>query len=147
MNDTAAISTGQQDELRKVPDPCVVVIFGASGDLTLRKLMPALFSLSCEGLLPEQFSIIGMARSEMDDEVFREKVKKGIESYSRIKPAKCNQWDNFSGALYYHQGNYDDPQAYKALNKLLAKIDKKVGGACNCLFYLSTRPNWSTMIG
>ncbi len=129
-----------KDELRKVPDPCVVVIFGASGDLTHRKLMPALFSLTCEGLLPEQFSIVGMARSEMDDDGFRKKVKKSVESYSRIKPSQCQKWDAFAKNIFYHQANYDDPEAYNKLGKLLAEIDEKVGGACNCLFYLSTPP-------
>lgn len=140
MTDSIIDSSTQEDELRKVPDPCVVVIFGASGDLTLRKLMPSLFSLTCEGLLPEQFSIIGVARSDMDDEGFRAKARKGIDSYSRLKPEQCNQWDSFAKNVYYHRVQYDDPQAYKSLSKLLAKIDKELGGACNCLFYLSTPP-------
>jgi len=133
-------SSDQKGELRKVPHPCVVVIFGASGDLTHRKLMPALFSLACEGLLPEEFSVVGMARSGLNDETFRKKVKKGIESYSRIKPRDCNKWDNFAQNLFYHQANYDDPQAYKALGDVLAKIEEEVGGGCNSLFYLSTPP-------
>jgi glucose-6-phosphate 1-dehydrogenase len=127
-------------ELRKVPDPCVVVIFGASGDLTHRKLMPALFSLACEGLLPEQFSVVGVARSEMNHDSFREKVKQGVDSYARLKPGKGSRWAIFAQNLFYHQANYDDPGAYKSLGKLLGEIDKKVGGACNCLFYLSTPP-------
>jgi glucose-6-phosphate 1-dehydrogenase len=130
----------QKEELRRVPDPCVVVIFGASGDLTHRKLMPSLFSLVCEGLLPEQFSVVGVARTKMDDESFREKVKTGIQDHARIKLNQCDKWPNFSKNLFYLQANYDDPQAYEALSELLAKIDKKVGGACNCLFYLSTPP-------
>jgi glucose-6-phosphate 1-dehydrogenase len=118
----------------------VVVIFGASGDLTHRKLMPALFSLACERLLPEQFSIIGVARSELNNDSFRKKVKEGIESYARITPSQCQQWPNFAQNIFYHRANYDDPAAYEALSKLLAEIDEKVGGACNCLFYLSTPP-------
>ena len=139
MSESTAASF-QKEELRKVPDPCVVVIFGASGDLTHRKLMPSLFSLVCEGLLPEQFSVIGVARSALDDDSFRQKVKKGIESYSRIKPKQCDKWEAFSQNLFYHQANYDDPEAYKKLAEILAKIDEKVGGGCNCLFYLSTPP-------
>ena len=72
-------SASPKGELRKVPDPCVVVIFGASGDLTERKLMPALFSLACEGLLPEQFSVVGVARSELDHDAFRAKTREGIQ--------------------------------------------------------------------
>jgi glucose-6-phosphate 1-dehydrogenase len=129
-----------KDALRKVPDPCVVVIFGASGDLTARKLMPALFSLACEGLLPEHFAVVGVARSELDDDSFRQKVKEGIEKFSRLKPDECSAWPKFAEGLYYHQATYDDSAGYMSLGKLLAKIDKKAGTGCNCLFYLSTPP-------
>ncbi len=134
------ISAAQKDEIRKVADPCTVVIFGASGDLTQRKLMPSLFSLSCEGLLAEQFSVVGVARSEMTDDSFRDQIRAGVEKFARLRPADCDHWDAFSKNVLYHRGNYDDPQTYKDLSKLLAKIDKNVGGACNVLFYLSTPP-------
>jgi glucose-6-phosphate 1-dehydrogenase len=129
-----------EDTLRKVPDPCVVVIFGASGDLTERKLMPALFSLTCEGLLPEKFSVVGVARSKLTDASFRKKIKEGTEAYSRIKPKACQKWEKFSENIFYHQANYADPAGYEGLAKILASIDEKVGGGCNCLFYLSTPP-------
>ena len=131
MTDPTSTTTLQEEELRKVPDPCVVVIFGASGDLTHRKLMPSLFSLTCEGLLPEQFSVVGVARSKMNNDSFREKVKKGINAYSRIKPNQCNKWSEFSQNIFYLQGNYDDSKTYKALGDMLAKIDEKVGGGCS----------------
>src|SRR5262245_1004480 len=99
-----------KDSVRKVPDPCVVVIFGASGDLTQRKLVPALFSLACEDLLPEQFAIVGVARSDMDNESFRQKVKEGIERHARLKPDECSAWSRFAEGLVYHQANYDDPE-------------------------------------
>jgi glucose-6-phosphate 1-dehydrogenase len=140
MNDPVSTTAFQKEELRKVPDPCVVVIFGASGDLTNRKLMPSLFSLTCEGLLPEQFSVIGMARSKLNSEAFRKKIKAGITAYSRIKPSKCSKWADFSKNIFYHQANYDDPAAYQALAEMLTEIDERVGGGCNCLFYLSTPP-------
>ncbi len=141
MSDNAVDLSAVKDEIRQMPDPCAVIIFGASGDLTRRKLMPSLFSLSCEGLLPDQFSIVGVARSKMSEDDFREKIKEGVEAHSRIKSSQCNKWDSFAKNVFYHRANYDDPQAYKSLNKLLAKIDKQVGGACNCLFYLSTPPS------
>lgn len=133
-------SAARKDEIRKVPDPCTVVIFGASGDLTQRKLMPSLFSLVCEGLLPEQFSVIGVARSELTDDTFRAKIKEGVAQFARITPNDCSRWEQFAGNLFYHRGNYDDQQTYKSLSKLLEKIDKRFGGACNVLFYLSTPP-------
>lgn len=129
-----------KDSLRKIPDPCVVVIFGASGDLTHRKLMPALFSLACEGLLPEHFAVIGVARTEMDHDGFRQKVKEGIQNFSRLKPDECASWPGFAANIYYHRANYDEPAGYEALSKLLGEIDAQRNVACNCLFYLSTPP-------
>jgi len=130
----------RQEEIRRVPDPCVVVIFGASGDLTRRKLVPSLFSLFGEGLLPEQFSVVGVARSDMDDDAFREHLKSGVDQFSRLKSDADNLWPRFSQRVFYHRGGYDDPQTFKSLGKRLAKIDKEIGGACNVLFYLSTPP-------
>ena len=125
--------------LRKVPAPCVVVIFGASGDLTVRKLMPSLFSLASEGLLPEQFAVVGVARSEMDNEAFRRQVEAGIQKYARHKPTN-DLCQKFAGSLFYHRAGYDTPADYKSLQKLLAKIDKQHGTGANYLFYLSTPP-------
>lgn len=137
----------QRSGIRQVPDPCTVVIFGASGDLTGRKLMPALFSLVCRGLLPEQFSVVGVARSEMDSEAFRQKIREDIGKFSRIKPDECSAWEPFAANLHYLQGGYDEPGSYEALGKLLGQIDKQIGGACNVLFYLSTPPIlYSTII-
>jgi glucose-6-phosphate 1-dehydrogenase len=140
MSEPSTPLSASKDALRKVPNACAIVIFGASGDLTERKLMPALFSLACEGLLPEQFAIVGVARSEMDDDSFRQKIKQGIEKFSRLKPDECTAWPKFAEALHYHQADYDDSAGYKNLSKLLAQIEKKVGAGCNCLFYLSTPP-------
>ena len=137
---SSADSATTKDTLRKIPDPCAVVIFGASGDLTERKLMPALFRLFCEGLLPESFAVVAVARSEMDSESFRQKVRAGIGTYSRISPDQFNKWSAFAEGLVYHRVNYDNAEDYKALGKLLAKIDKKKDAAYNCLFYLSTPP-------
>ena len=139
MTDSAA-SAAEKDAIRKVPDPCTIVIFGASGDLTHRKLMPSLFSLVCEGLLPEKFSVVGVARSELTSEDFQAKTKEGIEKFARIKPNNGDKWNTFVKDIHYHRGNYDDPKTYKGLSKLLGEIDKKTGSACNVLFYLSTPP-------
>ncbi len=126
--------------LKKIPDPCVVIIFGASGDLTHRKLMPSLFSLACEGLLPENFAVVGVARSDMDTESFRRQIKKAVETYARHRPSKCKAWENFAQNIHYHRGQYDDPATYQALIQRLQEIDRQTGTACNYLFYLSTPP-------
>ncbi len=134
-----SISAAEKDAIRKVPDPCTVVIFGASGDLTQRKLMPSLSSLVCEGLLPEQFSIVGVARSDMDNDTFRAKVKEGVDKFARLKPKKGDAWEQFSQNIHYLRGSYDDSQTYKDLSKLLAKIDKKTGSAA-IVFYPAPPP-------
>ncbi len=130
-----------KDTLRKVPDPSVVVIFGASGDLTRRKLLPALFSLTCEGLSPEHFAVVGAARSDLTDEAFRERIENGIEEYGRIKPDDfCEKWPKFADNIFYHRGDYDDPQTYQGLIDILKRINEERGIQCNYLFYLATPP-------
>lgn len=135
----AGVEAETQSTLRKIPDPCTIVIFGASGDLTQRKLMPSLFSLACEGLLPERFNIIGVARSEMSDESFRERIKQGVTEHARLKPSK-ESWSKFAQRLHYHQASYDDPKGYEQLGQRLGEVSQATDGACNCLFYLSTPP-------
>ena len=144
MGDTATASfeesASSESVLRKIPDPCAVVIFGASGDLTERKLMPALFSLASKKLLPEKFVVVGVARSNMNNESFRQKIKNGIEAHAHIKPSQSDAWAAFSENLIYHRTDYDNSADYEELKKLLMEIDKKRGMSGNFLFYLSTPP-------
>ena len=142
VSTTAAPFAGfaSKDGLRKTPDPCVVVIFGASGDLTRRKLMPALFSLGCEGLLPEQFAIIGVARSELDENTFRQMIIEGIEAHSRLNPHECELLTDFAEKISYQQAQYDEPAGCLALKERLDKIAQGWDGISNCLFYLATPP-------
>ncbi|MBN1993502.1 MAG: glucose-6-phosphate dehydrogenase [Anaerolineae bacterium] len=130
-----------KDTLRKVPAPCVVIIFGASGDLTRRKLMSALFSLACEGLAPDNFAVVGVARSNLTNDTLRSRTLEGIEAYSRIKPDHlCEKWPHFSNNLFYHQADYNDPAGYQGLIEQLKKINKERNISCNYLFYLATPP-------
>lgn len=133
-------NTNGPSALRKIPEPCAVIIFGASGDLTERKLMPALFSLVCEELAPEHFVVVGIARSDYDNESFRQKVKAGIEAHARFSPDQCRKWPEFAQNIYYHQADYDDPAGYDSLAQLLGKIDQERKITCNNLFYLATPP-------
>jgi glucose-6-phosphate 1-dehydrogenase len=123
--------------LKKSP-PATVVIFGASGDLTGRKLIPAIHSLACEGLLPEESRVIGVARSAMSDKQFQSRIFEGVQSYARLKPKICKFWPNFQNRITYLAGAYDDPKTYAELAKML-KLD-------NALFYLATPPNLYTEI-
>lgn len=120
--------------------PTTVVIFGASGDLTQRKLVPALHSLACEGLLPEHVRILGIARSSFTDEGFREHLYEGVEEYARHKPEVCRLWLGFADRHRYLQGNYDDPETYTRLVQWLVAAESSAGGRGNRLFYLAVPP-------
>ena len=124
--------------MKSKPESCTVVIFGASGDLTRRKLVPALHSLSCEGLLPEGTKVLGIARSKLSDTEFRKRTYEGVESYARLKPNVCNLWPNFQNNITYMSGIYDDGNTYDKLKKRLKETD---GNLNNYLFYLATPPN------
>jgi glucose-6-phosphate 1-dehydrogenase len=130
----------QLEEGVQKAEHAVIVIFGASGDLTKRKLVPALHTMACEGLLPSKTRILGVARSEFTDESFREHLYEGVESYARFKPDVCTQWEDFSGRHTYLSGGYDDPETYRRLGKHLEALDKEAGTEGNRLFYLATPP-------
>ena len=121
-------------------EPAVIVIFGASGDLTRRKLVPALHTMACEGLLPLKTRILGIARSEFTDESFRDHLYEGVEAYARFKPDVCTQWEDFSGRHTYLSGSYDDPETYRRLAERLEALDREEGTQGNRLFYLATPP-------
>ncbi len=124
----------------RVPEPSVVIIFGASGDLTKRKLLPALFHLEQAGLLPEEFSIVGVARRPLEGE-FAKDMKDGILKYGGVKEG-AEHLDEFIGKVKYHAMNFDDAAGYDQLKALLEKIDKESGTKGNRLFYLATAPEY-----
>ena len=121
-------------------DPCIMVIFGASGDLTKRLLMPAIYNLACDGLLPEHFAIIGVALTEMDTDGFRDQMSQDIREFSTRSEFDSGVWDNFVNHLYYTCGNFDDPAAYKTLVELIKNLDEQYGASNNILFYMATPP-------
>jgi glucose-6-phosphate 1-dehydrogenase len=125
--------------------PAVVVIFGASGDLTRRKLVPALHSLSCGGLLSPHTYILGVARSPLDEEAFRDQLFGGISEYSRLKPDVCALWGNLAPRVHYLQGEYDDAETYRRIGGLLDGW-KTTDQPMNCLFYLATPPELYPLI-
>ena len=99
--------------------PATIVIFGASGDLTQRKLVPALHSLACENLLAPGTAVIGVARSPLSDAEFRDELYGGVVDYSRLKPGICELWSSFEHRLTYQTGDYDDPDTYRCLAETL----------------------------
>jgi len=132
--------------LQRTPEPCTVVIFGASGDLTKRKLVPALYNLGLERLLPNSISIVGMARRPIPTAEFRNQMREGINAFSRKRPVDPAVWENFSRQIEYFQGNFDDPAAYRRLGELLDSLDAERGTAGNRLFYLATAPDYFPVI-
>lgn len=135
---------GTEDALRV--DPCVVVIFGATGDLTHRKLAPALYNLGVDGLLPANFSLVAFARRQYSDEQFREELKKSIAEHSRRKPLDEAVWQEFAAHSYYVSGAFDDTAAYARLKEVLDKFDADTGRSCNRVYYLSTAPEYFEVI-
>lgn len=127
-------------------DPCVVVIFGATGDLTGRKLAPALYNLGREGLLPPNFACVGFARREKTDEQFRDELKKDIGSYSRVKPIDASFWENFKEQIFYHRSEFDDDAGYASLARLLNQLDGRFSTRGNRIFYLSVQPKFFPQI-
>jgi glucose-6-phosphate 1-dehydrogenase len=130
---------------QKIAEPFSLVIFGASGDLTARKLVPALFSLFIENRLPDKFEIIGFARREKTNEDFRKEMFEGVQKYSRWAPVKEDQWEAFAQHLSYHIGNFDDAQTYKELGDNLDKIEITQTGTQR-LFYFATAPEFFSEI-
>jgi len=125
--------------LPRTPDACAIVVFGATGDLTARKLMPALYNLARVRLLPGGLSIVGLARRDWSDEQFRAAMREAITRYSR-EPLEEALWDSFARMLHYVSGDFDDLKAYLALHDRLARQDEAHGTSGNRLFYLATPP-------
>jgi glucose-6-phosphate 1-dehydrogenase len=122
-------------------EPSIMVIFGASGDLTKRKLVPALQNLYRRGLLPDEFAVLGFARREMSTEEFREKIEKELQEYTTT-PVVPGFLKWFAGRLHYVSGNFQDENSFKRLSEKLERIDKAQGTEGNYFYYLSTAPEF-----
>jgi glucose-6-phosphate 1-dehydrogenase len=137
ITDTVSCRLG---ETRKPVEPCSIVIFGASGDLTSRKLIPALYHLYKEKQMPPDFRIVGFARREKTDASWREELRAALDQFSRTKPVDESVWQEFSKHIFYCLGDLTDPAAYKKLAQQLASFGNEK--LCkNLLFYLATMPS------
>ncbi len=121
-------------------EPCAIVIFGASGDLTQRKLVPALHSLSCEGLLHPETRVLGVARSRLSNEALRQRFYRGVEDYSRHDPGRCERWPGFAGRVTYLPGDYDAHETYGRLREHLSALASGMYDTQNVLYYLAVPP-------
>lgn len=131
----------ENQNANKAAEPCVMVIFGATGDLTARKLLPALYNLAREGGLPSHFACVGFARREKDHALFRKEMHEAVNRFSRSQPIEETLWENFSPQLFYHQAEFHDDQGYESLRNFLEELDRKFNTKGNRVFYLSTQPS------
>jgi len=127
--------------IKNSPEPCVMVIFGATGDLTHRKLLPALYNLALEHPLPAGFSVVAFARRPYSTDEYRQQALESINQYSRQKPVNPQVWENFAAGIHYLQADFNDPKGYEKLNNLLNLLDQERGTGGNRIFYLSTPPS------
>jgi glucose-6-phosphate 1-dehydrogenase len=133
--------------LERTAEPCVVTIFGATGDLTKRKLVPALYSLMQQRLLPAEFAVLGFSRPEMSDEDFRAHMKSAFEEYGDKESFDEAVWESFAASLFYMSGDFANDESFKALSSRLERIDQERGTEGNRIFYLSTAPSFFGLIG
>ena len=123
-----------------LPQPCTLVIFGGSGDLSHRKLLPAIYNLALDGVLPTNFAVVGFAIDDLDDAKFRAFAKTGIEKFSR-RPIVPEHWADYERSLFYVKGSFSDPQAFERLKQRLTEIEPAAGIPGNRVFYLSIPPS------
>ncbi|MEE8369437.1 MAG: glucose-6-phosphate dehydrogenase, partial [Dehalococcoidia bacterium] len=141
----AAAALSETLRLERAVDPCAMVIFGASGDLTRRMLLPALYDLALDQLLPPRFAVVGFARTELSDEEFRDQAYKAVKEYSR-RPVDEAVWESFAKGLYYVAGDYNKEESYRRLAATLDRLKLERGTAGNHLYYLAVPPSTYPLI-
>ena len=135
------IATQSEACAEPLPRPCGIAIFGASGDLAKRKLIPALFNLMRSGLLPDRWYVVGLGRTKMDDNEFRKTARESLNLFlpgGSVLPADA---ENFERRFYYLSGDSEDPGYHLRLKERLAQLDKEQRVDGNRLFYLATPPS------
>ncbi|MGZ8844941.1 MAG: glucose-6-phosphate dehydrogenase [Pyrinomonadaceae bacterium] len=120
---------------------CIMVIFGAAGDLTKRKLIPALYNLKKENLLSDEFAVVGLARAEMSDDEFRRRLRDDMNEFA-TEEVEAETWAWLAERLHYLSGDFEDDQTFSRLKARLEKLDQERNSQGNCLFYLATAPQY-----
>jgi glucose-6-phosphate 1-dehydrogenase len=136
-----ALNPLRSSQIDRAIAPAAMVIFGVSGDLTSRKLMPALFDLAVGQPLPEGFSVVGVSHRDWSDEEFRQKMREAVTANART-PVTEETWQGFAKGLSYVRGDFSDPRTYEQLGERLGAIDAERGTKGNRIFYLATSPNF-----
>ncbi len=127
--------------LERVPDPSVVVLFGGTGDLAHRRVVPALYQLWRTNLLPHEIVLLAVGRRPYDDEAFRAEIRVSLDQYSRVLPIDADAWRSFAERIHYQQLEFADPAGFDALVTRLDALDTEDGTRGNRLFYLATQPS------
>jgi glucose-6-phosphate 1-dehydrogenase len=127
--------------LERVPDPCILVLFGSTGDLAHRKVIPAMYHLWRTNLLPHEFVLLAIGRRPYDDEGFRDEVRSSLEQFSRALPLDEPAWQSFRKQIRYHKLDFDDPSGFETLSTRLDELDEAEGTRGNRLYYLATQPS------
>ena len=122
------------------PAPAIIIIFGGSGDLTKRKLIPAFYNLFLDKHMPDQFAVIGLGRTAYADDEFRALLREGIDSFSRRGKAQDEEWQQFAPTLSYLQSDINDEKSYKALTARIHALEKNWEQKPNLIFYLAIAP-------
>ncbi len=127
--------------LERVPDPCILLLFGATGDLAHRKVIPAMYHLWRTNLLPHEFIVLAIGRREYDDDTFRAELRASLEQYSRALPIDEAAWRSFSSRIRYHRLDFADAAGFDALAPHLDTLDREHGTRGNRVYYLATQPS------
>ncbi len=132
--------------LERVPDPCAFVLFGATGDLAHRKVIPAIYQLWRTNLLPAEFSLVAVARRPYSDETYAAEVRDAVEKYSRVQPVDEAAWAELAKRITYQQLDFSDDAGFDRLSERLDELDTERGSAGNRLYYMATHPSQVTEI-
>src|SRR4029077_14529785 len=132
--------------LPRTPDPAAMVIFGASGDLTARKLMPALYNLALNRYLPSGFSVIGVADTAITEDEFRARVEQAVQKFSRSQPVDRAVWQSLAEGISYVPMPFADERCAPGWAAELERLDRERGSAGNRVFYLATAPQFFSVI-
>lgn len=128
-------------ELAKKFEPTIIIILGATGDLTWRKLIPAIYNLYIDKWIPEEFAVIGVSRKPMTDSQFIKRMHEGVDKFSRRGKSKKPEWDAFAKCLMYHKGEFNKAATYAGIEKMITNFEKENKETVNRIFYLAVPPN------
>src|SRR5215207_952370 len=127
-------------QLRRTPDPCALVIFGASGDLTRRKLIPALYALALRRLLPERFGVVGVARTEMSDDAYRDSMQAAVREFARDE-YRDDVWNALAAGMRYVSTDFARDAGEDLVARTLSELDEERGTQGNRVYYLAVPPS------